>query len=231
MIAQRGIGAFASASRGVSAGRRSVHGMTFEDGLVTANISVSLDGFVAGPNQSLDDPLGVGGESLHRWMFEQPDQAQPIVDQILAPKAYIMGRNMFGPVRGDWPDVEPRDEWKGWWGENPPYHGPVYVLTHHPHDPIEMEGGTTFHFVTTGIHDALERAKAAAGESRVSVAGGASTVRQYLAAGLIDRIIVSVSPITLGAGESLFEGLDLELTPVDVLQTELVTHITYDTRR
>jgi len=202
--------------------------MTFDDGLVTANITMSLDGFVAGPNQTLEDPLGENGESLHRWMFEQPDEAQPIVDQILAPRAYIMGRNMFGPVRGEWPD----DSWKGWWGDDPPYHGPVFVLTHHPREPVEMEGGTTFHFVTTGIHDALERARAAVGDDgRISVAGGASTVRQYLEAGLIDRIIVSVSPITLGSGESLFAGLDLELTPIDVLQTDLVTHITYDVPR
>ncbi|WP_026378558.1 dihydrofolate reductase family protein [Agromyces italicus] len=202
--------------------------MTFDDGLVTANLSVSLDGFVAGPNQTLDDPLGEGGEAVHRWMFEQPDEAQPIVEQILAPRAYIMGRNMFGPIRGEWPD----DEWKGWWGQDPPYHGPVFVLTHYPREPVEMEGGTTFHFVTTGIHDALARARAAVGGAgRISVAGGASTVRQYLAAGLIDRIIVSVSPIMLGSGECLFEGLDLELTPIDVLQTELVTHITYDVPR
>jgi len=202
--------------------------MTFDDGLVTANITMSLDGFVAGPNQSLEDPLGENGESLHRWMFEQPDEAQPIVDQILAPRAYIMGRNMFGPVRGDWPD----DSWKGWWGDDPPYHGPVFVLTHHPREPVEMEGGTTFHFVTTGIHDALDRARAAMGaEGRISIAGGASTVQQYLRAGLIDRIIVSVAPITLGSGESLFAGLDLELTPIDVLQTDLVTHITYDVPR
>ena len=129
--------------------------MMTDDRLVTANITMSLDGFVAGPNQSLDDPLGERGEELHRWMFEQPDEAQPIVDQILAPRAYIMGRNMFGPIRGDWPD----EEWKGWWGDDPPYHGPVYVLTHYPRDPVEMQGGTTFHFVTTGIRDALERAR------------------------------------------------------------------------
>ncbi|MFF2495683.1 dihydrofolate reductase family protein [Agromyces sp. NPDC058064] len=202
--------------------------MSFDDGLVTANITVSLDGFVAGPNQSLENPLGEGGEPLHRWMFEQPDEAQPIVDQILAPRAYIMGRNMFGPIRGEWPD----DEWKGWWGSEPPYHGPVFVLTHHPREPVEMEGGTTFHFVTTGIHDALAQARAAVGETgRISVAGGASTVRQFLAAGLIDRIIVSISPITLGSGERLFEEIDLDLTPVDVLQTDLVTHITYDVPR
>lgn len=202
--------------------------MAFDDGLVTANVSISLDGFVAGANQTLDDPLGEGGESLHEWMFQQPEANRSIVDQILAPKAYIMGRNMFGPVRGEWPD----DDWKGWWGDEPPYRGPVFVLTHHPRDPIPMQGGTTFHFVTTGIDDALSRAREAAGSGRVSIAGGASTVRQYLAAGLIDRIIVSISPITLGAGERLFEGFDdLRLKPVDVLPNELATHITYDVVR
>ena len=202
--------------------------MTFNDGLVTANLSISLDGFVAGPNQTLEDPLGEGGERLHDWMFQQRAANQAIVDQILAPKAYIMGRNMFGPIRGDWPD----DEWKGWWGDDPPYHGPVFVLTHHPRASVEMAGGTTFHFVTTGIDDALSRAKAAVGNGRVSIAGGASTVRQYLAAGHIDRIIVSISPIMLGGGERLFDGLDdLSLTPVDVLHNELATHITYDVPR
>ncbi|PWC05688.1 dihydrofolate reductase family protein [Agromyces badenianii] len=200
--------------------------MTLDDGLVTANLTISLDGFVAGPHQSLDDPLGEGGEDMHRWMFEQPDENQSIVDQILAPSAYIMGRNMFGPIRGEWPD----DEWKGWWGDDPPYHGPVFVLTHHARDPIPMQGGTTFHFVTTGIDDALARAKAAAGTGRVSIAGGASTVRQYLAAGRIERIILSIAPIMLGDGERLFDGLHVEMTPVEVLNTELATHITYDVR-
>lgn len=199
--------------------------MTFNDGLVTANISVSLDGFVAGPNQSLEDPLGEGGEDLHQWMFQQPEANQAIIDQILAPRAYIMGRNMFGPIRGDWPD----DEWKGWWGDEPPYHAPVFVLTHYPREPVPMQGGTTYHFITTGIDDALAQARAAAGDGRVSVAGGASTVRQYLAAGHIGRIIVTISPIMLGAGERLFEDLaDLELKPVDVLSNELATHITYE---
>jgi dihydrofolate reductase len=204
--------------------------MTFNDGLVTANLSITLDGFVAGRDQTLEDPLGVGGERMHDWMFKQPEVNQPIVDQILAPRAYIMGRNMFGPIRGEWPD----DEWKGWWGDDPPYHGPVFVLTHHPREPVEMQGGTTFHFVTTGIHDALARARDAAGTGRVSIAGGASTVRQYLAAGHIDRIILSVAPIMLGAGERLFEGEgldDLTLKPVDVLSTDLATHITYDVVR
>ncbi|WP_344293175.1 dihydrofolate reductase family protein [Agromyces neolithicus] len=202
--------------------------MTFNDGLVTANMSISLDGFVAGPNQTLDDPLGEGGERLHDWMFQQPDANQAIVDQILAPSAYIMGRNMFGPIRGDWPD----DQWKGWWGDEPPYHAPVYVLTHHAREPLEMAGGTTFHFVTTGIDDALARARAAAGEGRVSIAGGASTVRQYLGAGHIDRIILSVSPIVLGAGERPFDGLGgVAFKPIDVLANELATHITYDVVR
>ena len=195
-------------------------------------ISISLDGYVAGPNQTLTDPLGEGGEDLHRWMFEQPDENAPIVEQILAPDAYIMGRNMFGPIRGEWPGGPAGEEWKGWWGENPPYHGPVYVLTHHPHDPIAMEGGTTFHFVTTGIDDALAQARAAVGgDARISIAGGASTVRQYLSAGLIDRIIVSISPMMLGGGERLFDGIDdPSLTPVEVLNTPLATHITYERR-
>ncbi|MBT2497844.1 dihydrofolate reductase [Agromyces sp. ISL-38] len=191
-------------------------------------MSISLDGFVAGPNQSLQDPLGEGGERLHDWMFQQREANQAIVDQILAPRAFIMGRNMFGPIRGDWPD----DEWKGWWGDDPPYHAPVFVLTHHPRELVEMAGGTTFHFVTTGIDDALAQAKRAAGDGRVSIAGGASTVRQYLAAGHIDRIIVSISPIMLGAGARLFDDLDgLTLKPVDVLSNELATHITYDVKR
>ena len=207
---------------------RSVLRMTFNDGLVTANVSISLDGFIAGPNQSLEDPLGVGGERLHEWMFKQPEENQSIVDQILAPRAFIMGRNMFGPIRGEWPD----EEWKGWWGDDPPYHTAVFVLTHYPREPVEMQGGTTFHFVTTGIDDALARAKEVAGTGRVSVAGGASTVRQYLAAGLLDRIILSVAPITLGAGERPFDGLDdLTLKPIDVLATDLATHITYDVVR
>jgi len=211
-----------------SEGERSVQPMTFNDGLVTANLSISLDGFVAGPNQTLEDPLGERGERLHDWMFQQREANQTIVDQILAPRAYIMGRNMFGPIRGEWPD----DEWNGWWGEEPPYHGPVFVLTHHPRASVEMAGGTTFHFVTTGIEDALARARAAAGEGRVSIAGGASTVRQYLAAGHVDRIILSVAPITLGAGERLFDGLDgLALTPVEVLHNGLATHITYERPR
>ncbi|MFB6611298.1 dihydrofolate reductase family protein [Agromyces sp. NPDC056379] len=201
--------------------------MTFNDGLVTANLSISLDGYVAGPNQTLADPLGAGGEDLHRWMFEQPDENAAIVEQILAPRAYIMGRNMFGPIRGEWTD----EEWKGWWGDDPPYHGPVYVLTHHAHEPIPMEGGTTFHFVTTGIDDALAQARAAVGDGRISIAGGASTVRQYLAAGLIDRIIVTISPMMLGGGERLFDGIDDPgLTPVEVLNTPLATHITYERR-
>jgi dihydrofolate reductase len=205
--------------------RRSVPHMTFNDGLVTANLSISLDGFVAGPNQSLEEPLGEGGENLHDWMFQQPEANKSIVEQILAPRAYIMGRNMFGPIRGDWPD----DEWRGWWGEDPPYHAPVFVLTHYPREPIEMSGGTTFHFVTTGIDDALTRARDAAGTGRVSIAGGASAVRQYLAAGHIDRIIISIAPIMLGGGERVFEGIDdLKLKPVDVLANELATHITYD---
>jgi len=179
--------------------------MTFNDGLVTANLSISLDGFVAGPNQSLEDPLGEGGERLHDWMFQLPEANQAIVDQILAPRAFIMGRNMFGPIRGDWPD----ETWKGWWGDNPPYHCPVFVLTNHTRAPIEMDGGTTFHFVTDGIHAALERATAAAGDRDIRLGGGAATIRQYLSAGLIDEMHIAISPVLLGSGEHLLAGIDM----------------------
>jgi len=172
------------------------------------NFSISLDGFAAGPDQSLDNPLGVGGEDLHQWAFA-PEMdpidkrfADAITDGI---GAWVMGRNMFGPVRGDWPDFD----WKGWWGPNPPYHSPVFVLTHHARPSFEMEGGNSFHFVTDGALAALERAKAAAGDQDVGIGGGASTVRQYLTAGLIDELHLVVAPILLGSGEPLLAGLDL----------------------
>jgi dihydrofolate reductase len=181
--------------------------------------TVSLDGFGAGPSQSLDQPLGVGGEDLHQWfiptrtfqkMLGSGDGTTGLDDDFAARGmdrigAWILGRNMFGPIRGAWPD----DKWKGWWGEDPPYHTPVFVLTHHPRAPIHMEGGTTFHFVTDGIHDALRRAKEAAGGLDVRVGGGAATIRQYLQAGLIDEMHLAISPIVLGIGESLLAGLDL----------------------
>ena len=183
------------------------------------NFSISLDGYGAGPQQGKEWPLGVGGEDLHGWFvvtrtFQQvqgKSGGTSGVDDDFAARAitgvgaYIMGRNMFGPVRGPWPD----DSWRGWWGKNPPYHVPVFVLTHHARSPVTMEGGTVFHFVTGGIHEAYERASEAAGERDIQVGGGASTIRQYLEARLIDELHVAISPILLGSGEPLFTGLDL----------------------
>lgn len=180
---------------------------------------ISADGFGAGPDQSLEHPLGVGGPGLHEWFFPtrvfQRMQGEADgttgVDNDFAERgmegigAWILGRNMFSPSRGPWPD----DGWKGWWGEDPPYHSQVFVLTHHPRDPISMEGGTTFHFVTNGIHAALERAREAAGGLDVRVGGGAATIRQYLQAGLIDEMHLAVSPVILGSGESLLRDIDL----------------------
>jgi dihydrofolate reductase len=181
--------------------------------------SISLDGYGAGPNQGLANPLGAGGEGLHGWyvatrtfkqLFGREGGTTGVDDDMAARGlanigAWILGRNMFGPVRGPWPD----ETWKGWWGANPPYHCQVYVLTHHPRAPIEMEGGTTFHFVTDGIHSALERAKAAAQGRDIRVGGGAATIRQYLAAGLIDEMHYAIAPALLGSGESLLAGIDL----------------------
>ncbi|HSI12457.1 MAG TPA: dihydrofolate reductase family protein [Chthoniobacter sp.] len=182
-------------------------------------VALSLDGFGAGPNQSLENPLGVGGPGIFQWFFPTrvfqkmrgSDAGTTGIDNEFAEKglegvgAYIMGRNMFGPIRGEWPD----DQWKGWWGENPPYHTPVFVLTHHARPSIEMEGGTTFHFVTDGIHAALQRAREAAGGLDVRIGGGVATIRQYLQAGLIDHLHLVMSPLLLGGGESLFAGIDL----------------------
>ncbi len=180
---------------------------------------VSLDGFSAGPDQSIDDPLGVNGTDLMEWFFptktfiEQHggEGGETGIDDDFAAKsmtgngAWILGRNMFGPVRGPWPD----DEWKGWWGDEPPYHVPTFVLTHHPREPIEMKGGTTFFFVSDGIHSALEQAKAAAGDKDIRIGGGPATVRQYLKERLIDELHLALRPIFMGRGEKLFEGLDL----------------------
>lgn len=181
--------------------------------------SVSLDGFGAGPNQSLENPLGVGGPDMFSWFFATRtframhglEGGSTDIDDSVAVRgfenvgAWILGRNMFGPVRGPWPD----DSWKGWWGEEPPYHVPAFVLTHHAREPLTMKGGTTFHFVTGGIHEALERAKEAAQEKDVRIGGGVSTLRAYLRAGLIDELQLSYSPVLLGAGESLFTGINL----------------------
>ncbi|WP_306601400.1 dihydrofolate reductase family protein [Geothrix sp. 21YS21S-2] len=181
--------------------------------------SMSIDGFGAGPDQSLDQPMGVGGMALHGWFMDTPTFRRmtgqpggtPGPDEDFAARgfrgigAWILGRNMFGPVRGPWPD----GSWKGWWGDEPPYHTDVFVLTHHPREALPMAGGTVFHFVTGGIHEALERAFAAAGGQDVRLGGGAATIRQYLAAGLVDELHLAISPVLLGSGEPLLAGLDL----------------------
>jgi len=181
--------------------------------------SISIDGFGAGPRQSLENPLGIGGRALHDWafatrtfqrMFGQEGGATGIDDDFAARSfenvgAWILGRNMFGPLRGPWPD----ERWKGWWGDTPPYHVPVFVLTHHPRGSIVMQGGTTFHFVTSGIHAALDRAVEAAGGKDVRIGGGVATIQQYLRARLIDELHVAISPVLLGSGERLFADHDL----------------------
>ena len=203
-----------------------------------AGFAVSIDGFGAGPDQSLENPLGVRGPELHAWYFPTrtfqtmigKDGGTEGVDDRFGRAsmagfgAFILGRNMFGPVRGDWPD----DVWKGWWGDNPPYHAPTYILTHHPRPPIEMEGGTTFYFVTDGIESALSQARAAAGDLDVKIGGGVSTVRQYLLAGHIDELHLVISPVLLGQGEALFAGLDLPglgYRVTESVSTELATHV------
>ena len=187
--------------------------------LRVASFSVSLDGFCAGVQQSLENPLGIGGLALHEWVFKT-DTFQKMfgtepgatgLDNDFAARgfdnvgAWILGRNMFGPVRGPWPD----ENWRGWWGTNPPYHSEVFVLTHHPRNSLVMEGGTTFHFVTEDIHVALDRARKAAAGKDVRLGGGAYTVREYLQAGLIDELHLAFAPVLLGSGENLFQGLDL----------------------
>ena len=203
-----------------------------------AGFSLSLDGYGAGPEQSINDPLGKRGKELHHWAFGTrtframfgEDGGSDGIDETYAARAmagfgaFILGRNMFGPVRGEWPD----DSWKGWWGDNPPYHTPVYVLTHHARAPIEMAGGTTFHFVTDGIVAALDQAKAAAGGLDVKIGGGVSTVRQYLQAGLIDELHFAMSPVVLGRGEAMFAGIDLPALGFKVSEhaaSELATHL------
>jgi dihydrofolate reductase len=192
----------------------------------TCHISISLDGFVAGPDQTLDNPLGVDGMRLHRWHFAEPlhEADTAAVEDLLRDRgAYVMGRNMFGPIRGEWDE-----EWRGWWGDEPPYHAPVFVLTHYARDPIEMEGGTTFHFVTDGFESAYEQARRAAGDDEVAIAGGASTVRQALAAGVLDELTLDIAPVLLGAGERLFDGVeDPGLEPLDVVASPLATHVHY----
>ena len=202
------------------------------------NITMSIDGFVAGPDQSVEHPLGVGGEKLHGWLYPlaafrgghgeeggEVNASTPFAEDILGGAgATIMGRNMFGGGPGPWGD----ESWKGWWGDDPPFHHSVFVLTRYPREALEMQGGTTFHFVTDGIESALEQARAAAGEKDVSLGGGASVAQQYLAAGLLDEIVVSIVPILLGSGARLFDNLgDATLEQVESVDAPGVTHIRY----
>jgi dihydrofolate reductase len=204
---------------------------------VTCQISISLDGFVAGPNQSVENPIGEGGMRLHEWVFQTDSWHEQhgsdggrrtadseVVEEVFqGVGAYIMGRKMFGGGDGPWDEA-----WTGWWGEDPPYHTPVFVLTHHAREPLEMQGGTTFAFVTDGIESALEQARAAAGDGDVSIAGGASAVRQYLAGGLLDELYLHIVPIVLGSGERLLEDVgDPTLEPVKVVASPAVTHVKY----
>ncbi|MEU4695303.1 dihydrofolate reductase family protein [Actinoplanes sp. NPDC023714] len=191
---------------------------------VTAFLSVSADGFAAGENQTADRPFGDGPvDQLHRWMFETPEENKEITDEIVNAGAFIMGRNMFGPIRGAWDE-----SWTGWWGPEPPYHKPVFVLTHHERADLPMAGGTTFHFVTGGVRDAFERAREATGDGRIAIAGGASTVNQFLAAGLIDELTLTVTPVTIGTGRRLFDGVPpLTLEQLRSRPATLATHITY----
>jgi dihydrofolate reductase len=208
---------------------------------VRARIAISLDGYMAGPDQDEANPLGVGGEALHEWAFRQAsfnemhgesgEGERGVSDEVLRKSmsnlgAVVMGRNMFGPIRGDWPD----EEWRGWWGDDPPFHCPVYVLTHHPRDPFELEGGNSFHFVTAGIETAVAEAKEAADDQDVVVGGGAATLQQAIAAGLLEEIVVTQVPILLGAGERLFDHLDAAAAKpslVDVIRDGELLHLTY----
>lgn len=194
---------------------------------VTCGLTMSLDGYAAGPNQSFEKPFGDNFDSdlLDRWMFSEPEKHRhkKEIDAILDAGAFIMGSNMFGPK-----NRRDKSEWKGWWGDNPPYHAPVFVLSHNERAPVEMEGGTIFHFVTDGIESAFRKAKEAAGDRNVKIMGGANTVNQYLVAGLIDELWLHIVPVTIGAGSRLFESVpNLKLEPVEVSGTGMVTHIRY----
>jgi dihydrofolate reductase len=203
------------------------------------SFTISLDGFGAGPDQDLANPLGVGGTDLHQWamptrtfqrMVFGNDTGTTGVDEDFAARgfrnmgAWILGRNMFGPIRGPWPN----EDWKGWWGNNPPYHVPTFVLTHHARAPLEMDGGTTFHFVTGGIHEALTRAREAANGKDVRIGGGVNTIQQYLRERLIDELHIAISPVPLGRGERLFEGVDLRALGYECVEwvaSEKATHV------
>lgn len=202
------------------------------------SFTLSLDGYGAGPDQSLEDPLGIGGTDLHQWLvptrtfqrnlFGAEGGTTGTDDEFAARGfenlgAWILGRNMFGPIRGPWPD----ESWRGWWGEEPPYHVPVFVLTHHARDPLVLNGGTTFHFVTGGIHEALDRAKEAAAGKDVRIGGGAHTIQQYLREGLVDELHFAISPVLLGRGERLFEGVDLRTLGYECVRTEATEKATH----
>ncbi|HEY3977557.1 MAG TPA: dihydrofolate reductase family protein [Streptosporangiaceae bacterium] len=195
---------------------------------VISDLTISADGYSAGLNQTEERPFGDdGGDGrggrLHSWMFDTPDENRAEVGQVTAAGAFIMGRNMFGPVRGEWDRP-----WNGWWGDDPPFHGPVFVLTHHAREPQPMDGGTTYYFVTDGIEAALAQARAAAGGRPVSVQGGATTINEYLTAGLIDELRLHIVPFTFGAGTRLFEGVPaLKLEQVESRAASAVTHVTY----
>ena len=202
--------------------------MTKRMGRVICGITISADGYSAGLNQTEERPFGDDGgdgwgDKLHAWFAETPEENRAEVDQMTAAKAFIMGRNMFGPVRGEWDR-----QWNGWWGDDPPFHAPVFVLTHHAREPQPMDGGTTYYFVTDGIESALAQARAAAGDGDVAIQGGATTINQYLAAGLIDELRLHIVPLTLSAGTRLFEGVPpLKLEQVKSRAARLVTHVTY----
>ncbi|MFD5744247.1 dihydrofolate reductase family protein [Streptomyces massasporeus] len=202
--------------------------MTTPTGKVICDITISADGYSAGLDQTEERPFGDdggdgSGAGLHAWMFDTPDENRAEIDRLNTAGAFIMGRNMFGPVRGAWDR-----RWNGWWGGDPPFHAPVFVLTHHAREPQPMDGGTTYHFVTEGIVSALERARTAAGGGDVTVLGGATTINQYLAAGLIDELRLHIAPLTLGAGTRLFEGVPpLKLEQLTSRAASRVTHVTY----
>ena len=202
--------------------------MTKRMGRVICAITISADGYSAGLNQTEERPFGDDGgdgwgDKLHAWYAESSEENRAEIDQMIAATAFIMGRNMFGPVRGEWDR-----QWNGWWGDDPPYHAPVFVLTHHARDPQPMDGGTTYYFVTDGIESALAQARAVADDGDVAIQGGATTINQYLAAGLIDELRLDIVPLTLGAGTRLFEGVpSLKLEQVKSRAASLVTHVTY----
>ena len=204
--------------------------MTF----TTAHMSMSLDGFVAGPDQTIDDPLGRGGMAVHRWHLPSDQPAHEVDERwtaaLLRPRgAYVMGRNMFGPVRGEWSSYD--GDWRGWWGNEPPYHAPVFVLTHYEHEPIEMAGGTTFHFVTGGFDEALARAREA-GDGDVDVAGGASAVRQALHSGELDELSLDIAPVLLGSGERIFDpGVHVRLELLEAEHSPWAMHARYRVHR